>query len=461
MPQRPSIDRTVAVAAMEYFGSWLAFRQQQLRIPGIQAAFLLGDEVLFSAAYGLADLEAATALTTRHLFRIASHSKTFTATALLQLAEQGRLRLDDSTGSWLPWLVEADSPLAAVTLRELLAHAGGLVRDGRDGDHWQSYRPFPDAAQLQAIALEAGASVVARNERFKYSNIGYSLLGAVIEQASGEPYNAYVRGHVVDPLGLEDTGPELDPARSADYAAGYSALSYATQRVRIEHVDTRAMAAATGFYATAADVVRYFAGHFTGDDRLLTDASKRLMRQRLWDVGIDEHGYGLGLALTTVGEHRLIGHGGGYPGHITSTVADPDDRFALSVLTNAIDGPAEECVLAGVRLLDLALTVPPTDRDLRRFTGRFASLWGVSDVALLGGRLYLLKPTTADPTDKVVELDVVDDVTLRVAGGGTGFGSYGEPLTYTFDAQGAVSTVRMDSGLTFVPLERLRLPGSA
>jgi hypothetical protein len=154
----------------------------------------------------------------------------------------------------------------------------------------------------------------------------------------------------------------------------------------------------------------------------------------------------------------LIGHGGGYPGHITSTLADPDDRFALSVLTNAIDGPAEECVLAGARLLDLALKVPPAGSDLRRFTGRFASVWGVSDVALLGGRLYLLKPTVADPTDKAVELDVVDDVTLRVAGGGTGFGSYGEPLTYTFDGQGEVSTVRIDSGMTFVPLDQLRLP---
>jgi CubicO group peptidase (beta-lactamase class C family) len=459
MSQRPRIDRSVALQAIDYFGSWLAFRQQYLRIPGVQAAFLLGDEVLFSAAYGLADVEADRRLTTSHLFRIASHSKTFTATAVLQLAEQGRLRLDDPAGSRLPWLAEAGSPLATVTLRELLAHAGGLVRDGRDGDHWQSYHPFPDAEQLQAIALEAGAAVLSPNERFKYSNIGYSLLGAVIEQASGEPYNAYVRGHVVDALGLQNTGPELDPARLSEYATGYSALAYAESRVPIEHVDTRAMASATGFYSTAEDVVRYFAGHFTGDGRLLSDASKRQMRQRLWDVGIDDHCYGLGLALTTIGDRTLIGHGGGYPGHITSTLADPEDRFAVSVLTNAIDGPAEECVLAAVRLLDVALKVPPTDQDLRRFTGRFASLWGVADIAQLGGRLYLIKPTAADPTDRIVELDVVDDVTLRFAGG-TGFGSYGEPLACTFDDQGRVSTLRADSGMTFVPLERLRLPGA-
>jgi hypothetical protein len=110
-----------------------------------------------------------------------------------------------------------------------------------------------------------------------------------------------------------------------------------------------------------------------------------------------------------------------------------------------------------VRLLDLALKVPPTKQDLRRFTGRFASVWGVFDVALLGGRLYLIKPTAADPTDKVVELDLVDDVTLRFAGG-TGFGSYGEPVTYVFDDQGDVVSLRAESGMTFVPLDRLRLP---
>jgi CubicO group peptidase (beta-lactamase class C family) len=457
MPPQPGIDRSVALGAMDYFASWLAFRQDYLRIPGVQAAFLLGDEVLFSAAYGLADIEAGTRLTTRHLFRIASHSKTFTATAVLQLAERGRLRLDDTAGSWLPYLADAGSPMAQVTLRELLTHAGGLVRDGSDGDHWQSSRPFPDAQQLQAIVLEAGAAVLPPNERFKYSNIGYALLGEVIELASGEPYNAYVRTHLVDALGLEDTGPEFEPARSSDYATGYSALSYAPSRVPLEHLDTQALAAAAGFYSTAADVVRWFAAHFTGDDGLLSDASKRRMRQRAWDAGVDDHAYGMGLALTTVGDRTLIGHGGGFPGYITSTLADPADRFAISVLTNAIDGPAEECALAGVRLLDLALTVPPTEQDLRRFTGRFASVWGVFDVALLGGRLYLIKPTAGDPTDKVDVLDVVDDVTLRL-GGGTGFGSYGEPVTYTFDDQGHVVSLRAESGLTLVPVDQLRLP---
>jgi CubicO group peptidase (beta-lactamase class C family) len=449
------IHRTTALEAMGYFGSWLAFRQQYLRVPGIQAAFLLGDEVLFSEAYGLAAAE--TPLTTSHLFRIASHSKTFTATAVLQLVEQGRLRLDDPVGTWLPYLGEADSPLAPVTVRELLAHAGGVVRDGADGDHWQLFRQFPDAQQLRSISLEGGAAVLAPNERFKYSNIGYSLLGAVIERVSGTSYAEYVQEHILDVVGLSDTGPELNRSRLAEYAQGFSSLAYAPTRVPIEHVDTRAMASATGFYSTASDVVRYFAAHFFGDDRLLSDGSKRLMQQQQWTVGIDNRAYGLGLGLTTSGGRTLIGHGGGYPGHITSTVADPKDRFALSVLTNAIDGPAEECALAGIHLLDLALRQENPDGagDLTRFTGRFADLWGVTDIAVLGGRLYLLRPNLPDPADKAAELEVVDDHTLRIAGG-TGFGSYGERVSYEFDGN-RVRSLRAESGITLVPIEDLRL----
>src|SRR4051794_31463281 len=130
----------------------------------------------------MADAAAGVALTTSHRFRIASHSKTFTATAIVRLAERGILRLDDRLDRWLPELAAAD--IAGVTLRELLAHGGGLVRDGWDGDHWQLARPFPDAAELRRIASD-DAQVLVRNERFKYSNVGFSLLGAVIEAASG------------------------------------------------------------------------------------------------------------------------------------------------------------------------------------------------------------------------------------------------------------------------------------
>ncbi|MDN5855210.1 MAG: beta-lactamase family protein [Actinomycetia bacterium] len=449
-------DPTAVREAMEYYDHWLEFRRRYLRVPGVQAAVLVDDDTALSAAYGYADVESETRLTTGSLFRVASHSKTFTSTAVFQLVEQGTLRLDDRAGDWVTDL--GDSPLARVTVRELLAHAAGVVRDGPDGDHWQLRHGFPDHDRLHALVRSADASILERNDRFKYSNIGYGLLGLVLEAASGLSYDALLRRNVIEPLRLRDTGTELDPERAGDYATGYSALAYADARVPIEHIDTHALASATGFYATARDLVAYFSAHFMGDDRLLTDESKRQMQHPVWDTGRGGRQYAHGLEVVSIGERTMIGHGGGYPGHITRSLADPTGRVAVSVLTNAIDGPAEPLAEAGVRLLDLAASGERDgDSDLERFTGRFATLWGVADVALLGERLYLINPTAASPVDDIIRLEVVDETTLRIAET-PGFGSYGELVAYDFDTDGAVRSVRGPSATTATPIEHFTLP---
>ncbi|MEU8222241.1 serine hydrolase domain-containing protein [Kribbella sp. NPDC048915] len=304
---------------------------------------------------------------------------------------------------------------------------------------------------------DESTAVIAENERFKYSNIGYGLLGLVIEAAGGTPYNAYVQTAIVDKLGLSGLGPELDPARLTEYAAGYSALTYADTRVPIEHVDTRALASATGFFGTARDLVTYFSAHLPGDDRLLTDKSKREMQHPLWTTGSDEKArYGLGLSVTKLGERDLFGHGGGYPGHITRTLVDPKARVVVSVLTNAIDGPAGQLAEGFFRLLDLAGSKDRRDNtDLKRFTGRFANLWGVVDFALLGGRLYATDPSGANPAEEPQTLEVDGD-TLRVTAG-NGYGAYGEAYRFTFDANGAVEAVQGSSGLTLHPFHTFDL----
>lgn len=460
-------DRDAARSALPYLDSWWAFRQRYLRVPGVQAAVLLGDEVALSTAHGCADLERGVPLTPKHLFHVASHSKTFTATAVLQLQEQGRLRLDDEVGAWLPELREDGSPVADRTLRELLSHAGGLTRDGLDGDHWQLRRPFPDAAGLRDLAALPQTAATPANSAFKYSNIGFGLLGLVVEAASGVPWDEYVRTNVIDRLGLTDTGPDHDPARDDEYATGYSALAYAETRVPVDHVGTGALAAATGVWSTAGDLCRYVAAHLPGDDRLLGEAAKRLMQHTGWEVGgMPGNRYGLGLAESRVGEHRVLGHGGGWPGHITRTLADPEERLAVSVLTNAVDGPALELANGAVALLDLAGRLARDragagdvvdEATADRFRGRYANLWGVTDVALLGGRLVALNPAATDPTASFTELEVVDAHTLRMVEG-PGYGSVGEDMVFEHAADGSVTSLRGSSGTTLWPFETFRLP---
>ncbi len=447
-----TIERTAVVDACAYFEQFLEFRQRFERVPGIQAAVLHDDEIVLSCAHGLADAEAGTPLTTDHRFRIASHSKTFTATAVVRLAEQGRLRLDDTAGKWVEEL--GATGLGAVTLRELLAHGGGVVRDGWDGDHWQLARPFPDAARLIEIACD-DAAVLGRNERFKYSNVGFALLGAVIEAATGQGYADHVTGALLAPLGLDATSADIDPAATGDHATGYTALSYADRRLPFDHIQTGAMAAATGFSSTATDLVRWAAAHFHGDDRVVSDDAKRMMQRTEWRVGGAAGEYGLGLAVAGVGGRRVLGHGGGFPGFTTRTWFDPVDRLAVAVLTNAVDGPALTLADAGVRLVDVAASACPDDpvADAARYTGRFATQFGVYDIVALGGRLHLLDPTVADPLAEPQRLEVVDAHTLRVADA-PGYASLGERVAYERDADGGVLAVRGGSGTTALPLDR-------
>jgi CubicO group peptidase (beta-lactamase class C family) len=214
------------------------------------------------------------------------------------------------------------------------------------------------------------------------------------------------------------------------------------------------LAAATGFFATAADLATFYNALLPGANQLLGEDALRQLRRREWEVKSGESWYGLGVFLNKLGEHELLGHSGGYPGHITRTFACPERRTVASVLTNAIDGPAEPLAAGLFRLLDLAAgaTHQPAP-DGARFTGRFSFLWGVQDVALLGGRLFQINPTLVNPADDPVALEVVAENTLKMVSG-SGGGSIGEPMRYEFAPDGSISSVRGGSGMTLRPFEQ-------
>ena len=466
--------------ALAYVDAWLDYRVWRLRTPGAQVAVWFDGALQFSKAYGVADIDTGEPLTTAHLFRVASHSKTFTATAIMQLVEAGKLRLDDTAGSWLPALAEAGSPLAEATVRHLVSHSAGVRRDGVDATFWALNRPFPDEGALLDLALREGA-VRQPDATFKYTNIGYALLGLIVGEAAGSTYAEYVQAAIIGRLGLRNTGPELDEARRSEYAGGHSGLGSRAERRVIPHVDTRAMAAATGFYSTAEDMVRFASAHFFGDARLLGDRSKSEMQRPVW-TGLSpkapQDGYGYGTTVHHYDGHRMVGHAGGYPGHITRTMWDPHEGLAISVLTNAVDGPAEELAAGIVKLLDKARAVEPkvplssglvnsaallppaaTGReiDLGSFTGRFAGLWGVTDVFVLGGRLLASSPVTPSPIEEPIELAVVDADTLRIMGGSP-YGSVGELFRYERDANGTAVSLFM-GGMQAWPIEEYRARG--
>ena len=257
--------------AIRYTDEWIDFQMRLTRQPGCVLAFSRKGRLLFEKAYGQADIARRERMTPRHRFRVASHSKSFTATAILRLKEEARLRLDDPVGSHVEGLHPS---VARVTLGQLLSHGAGVVRDGTDAGQWIDERPFAVEAELRS-ALTAPL-VIPPDSRMKYSNHGFGLLGLVIEAVTGESYSAWITRNIIRPSGLKETTPDTPFARGTPVARGHSGELPLGERVVIPADNpTHALAPATGFVSTASDLVRFFASLDPDADRsVLTPASQ-------------------------------------------------------------------------------------------------------------------------------------------------------------------------------------------
>lgn len=434
--------------SLEFIKSWLGFRYERAEIPGYVVAIAYKGEVLLNEAYGYADLEKKIKLTPQHIFRIASHSKTFTATALMQLVEQDKLRIDDYVVQYLPWLNEhKDKRWNKVTVRQLMSHSAGVIRDGLNADYWQLDRPFPNEQELKDEVLEAEL-VIDNNTKLKYSNYGYSLLGMVIEAVSGQPYNNYVTDHIVKPLGLTNTGPEYTSDIEDTIVTGYTRRDVDKTRLPIAQIDTHAMASATGFYSNAADMCKYFTAHFTGSGKLLSDESKREMQRVQWHAkprGKDSHeDYGLGIEIVFADKHRTIGHGGGFPGHITKTMADPNNELVVVVLTNCIDGPASWIAKSIYGIIDHYQKNTPQEtkqkHNMNKLEGRYMNLWAIADIIVNGDKVFSVNPDSWKPMSDPEELEYVDDETLKVTDTSS-FDSEDELVHFKFENDEVTSVI--------------------
>ncbi|GAA1346817.1 serine hydrolase domain-containing protein [Falsarthrobacter nasiphocae] len=436
-------------------------------LPGFQVSVSVDGKRVGDIAWGMADVEAERPMTPTTLMRVASHSKTFTATAILQLFERGVLRLDDRLDAWLPEL--ADSPLGEATISELLSHTAGVTRDSMDSDFWSLGRPFPSREEIIEIARTG--NVILRNERMKYTNVGYSLLGLIIEAATGGSYTDWVQSGILGPLRLANTGPELDD-RADELATGYTGRGAdATDpflRVPIDHVNSRGMVAATGFYSTARDLCRYFSAHLPASteferkrtDVLLEDGTKRLAQRPVYVR--EGRGYGLGFMFEEIGGRATFGHSGGYPGFISRTWAVPETGVVVSVLTNAVDGDPVTLGRSLFALADLALAPAHPSlagvkkKVLRRFDESFSSLWGATRFAFLGHNIYEFE--LGYPVDpKSLPYEYVDESSLRMQDP-YGFGAHGELARFEFDDDGRAASVRTANGSLMTRGEFLDLP---
>ena len=431
-------------AALSYIPQWLAFQMRQTEQVGCSIAVAHRGKLLLDESFGHADLRRGEALTPRHRFRVASHSKSFTATGIMKLREQGRLKLDDPAGKYVRGL---HRDVAGATITQLLSHTAGIFRDGLDAAYWEGRAEFADQTQLRADLKHA--PVIAANTRLKYSNHGFGLAGLVIEAVTGEPYAKWMTREILAPLGLRNTSPDVPLPRGSKLARGHSGKMLLGRRIVYRgDQSTHALAAATGFVSTAADLVAFFGQLAPGaKNSVLSAASRREMIRPQWRdayAPIDV-GYGLGIMSGSAFGWDWFGHSGGFQGYLTRTAVLPVQELAISVLCNAADGPPQIWADGIIHILARFAAEGAPSGAARGWNGRWWSAWGASDLVPMGNKVVVALPAMATPFLKVSEITVTGKDKGRISQAGS-FGNYGEPVRRVRDGRGKVKAVRLASG---------------
>lgn len=430
--------------ALSYIPQWLAYQMRQSEQVGCVVAIARGGKIVLEVAFGHADLRSGEKLTPRHRFRVASHSKSFTAAALLKLREQGRIKLDDAAGLYVKGL---HREIASATIAQLLSHTAGIFRDGTESPYWEGRAPFSNEAQIRKD-LKLPPAIDA-NTRLKYSNHGYALAGLVIEAITGEPYKKWLAREIVAPAGLKETTPDVPLPRSAKLAHGHSGKTLLGRRLVFPgDQSTHALAPATGFVSTAADLVRFF-GQLAPDAKhsVLSRASRREMIRAQWrdPYGVVDTGYGLGIISGSFAGWDSFGHSGGFQGYLTRTAVVAAHDIAVSVLCNALDSPP------GVWLDGILHILARFERDgaptakVKDWTGRWWGGFGPIDLVPIGNKVLVAGPAMATPFLKATELAVMGRDKARISQAGA-YASFGEAVRRIRDKRGKVTAVQAASG---------------
>jgi CubicO group peptidase (beta-lactamase class C family) len=337
-PQRPtSIVRGDYAATQAYITRLIEHGMAQNKVTGLSIALVDDQRVVWSQGFGYADLERKLPATPSTLYRVASISKLFTGTAAMQLAERGVLDIDQPVQKVLTDFASlARQPQAAITPRQLMTHHAGLPHDKMQGFHTATPAPFSELVGYLKQTPVAHPPQYA----FSYSNLGISLLGDVVQSASGTPFAQHMQQAVLAPLGMADSSFSTGPSSSARMSLGYK------QGVAQKEWPLRDVPAG-GLNSSATDLARFmsmvFANGKSGDKQILKpETVAEMLRPQNSAVPLDlNFSVGLGWMLSTLGKSTLqnagpVAHHGGVIGMFRSQLyVLPQHKLGVVVLANS------------------------------------------------------------------------------------------------------------------------------
>jgi len=313
-------------------------RQQ---IPGLALAVMKDGKLAKSAGYGLANVAEKVPVRPETVFRIASVGKQFIATGILLLVEDGKMTLDDRLGALLD---DAPPTWAPLTVRQLLSHTSGLVRES------PGYLPILRQPDINVIRAAYPLPLqFTPGEKYQYSNVGYFPLAEIIRRKGGQPWPEFIAARVFRPAQLDATATTDQPPR------GPRATGYAGKEGKWTPVtDALAVRPSGAFHSTVLDLAKW--DRVLDGDTVLKPSSRKELWTRIRLNDGSTHDYGLGWAVTAKGGRDTIRHGGSQAGFRTEYLRFPKERVTVIVLANADE--AKPAVFAE-RVAELFLPATP------------------------------------------------------------------------------------------------------
>ena len=436
-------------AALEVYAAWVERTLREREQPGLSIGIMYDQDLIWARGFGYADVARRVPATPRTAYRIGSISKLFTATAVMQLRDSGRLRLDDPVADHVSWFrpKNADPESSPITIRQLLTHTSGMPRE-LDIVYWTTMK-FPAAGELESL-VRSSPTVLPPGSKYKYSNLAVAIAGHVVSAVSGMPYETYVSDRILKPLGMTST--VVTPRRDMrGLANGYGVRVLGKPRSLDRFTDMGGMVAAGNLASTVEDLAKFVAFQFrdgpAAGAEVLRASSVREMQLVQWIFPDWKRGQGLGWRLRRVDEGVRLSHNGFVPGHVTSVSAMPDDKIGVIVLTNASDGsPSLYAEQAWAIVAPALRNAIPTkakepakpDPEWARYVGDYVWADGsVLNVMLLDGELALVDLSEDNPWDARTRLEPVASGTFRMVDGD----QEGETVRFEADRSGRVTRI--------------------